>query len=316
MMEIFIRHYQVFFFCVILMVLGTACSSSSTNTTDTANEETESDKQIERIVSLSGSITEILFTLGYGDNVVGVDVTSTYPADAVQQKAQVGHVRNLNIEALLGLNPDLIIAEQSDKDKPVFTQLQNAGADLLFLDGTHTLDKPVNQAKTIIAKIGGEQEALQKMIDQQEQERQQLQTILTAAKHQPTVLFIYARGKGSMMVAGKNTPAEAMIELAGGKNAVNSFEGFKALSVEGLVEADPDVILMFESGLKSLGGKDGLYSIPGIEQTQAGINGRVIAMEGLYLLGFTPRVTKAAVQLAQQLQAFDYGESLTYYIKK
>jgi iron complex transport system substrate-binding protein len=119
----------------------------------------------------------------------------------------------------------------------------------------------------------------------------------------PKVLFIYARGKGSLMVAGKNTAASVMIELAGGQNAVQSFEGFRALSAEGLMEAQPEVLLLFDSGLQSLGGVEGLLQIPGLAQTPAGQQGHIIGMDGLYLLGFTPRAARAAADLSGRLQA-------------
>ena len=82
----------------------------------------------------------------------------------------------------------------------------------------------------------------------------------------------------------------------------------EALSAEGLLQAQPDAILLFESGLQSLGGKEGLMQVEGIAQTPAGRNDRFIAMDGLYLLGFTPRAGEAAFELAEVLKDIETAQ--------
>ncbi|RYE25552.1 MAG: hemin ABC transporter substrate-binding protein, partial [Sphingobacteriales bacterium] len=118
---------------------------------------------------------------------------------------------------------------------------------------------------------------------------------------QPNVLFIYARGAGTLMVAGDHTYPNSMIKLSGGKNAITGFEDFKPLTAEALVAANPDVILMFDSGLQSLGGADGLMQIPGLAQTNAGKKKQVIEMDGQYLTGFGPRTGEAIATLSKKL---------------
>jgi iron complex transport system substrate-binding protein len=104
-----------------------------------------------------------------------------------------------------------------------------------------------------------------------------------------------------MMVAGKNTQVEKMIELAGGVNAVDDFTEFKPLTAEALVAANPDVILLFDSGLSSLGGVDGLLEVQGIRQTNAGKNKKFVEMEGQFLTGFSQRLGKAVEELAKRI---------------
>jgi iron complex transport system substrate-binding protein len=115
------------------------------------------------------------------------------------------------------------------------------------------------------------------------------------------VLFIYARGTGSMMVAGTETPVEKMIQLAGAQNAVTEFTGFKQLSPESLVAANPDVILLFDSGLESLAGIDGLLKVPGVAQTNAGRNKKIVSMDGQFLSGFGLRLPDAVNELNKKL---------------
>ena len=117
----------------------------------------------------------------------------------------------------------------------------------------------------------------------------------------PSVLFLYARGTERLMVAGRETNADAVIRYAGGTNAVQSFEGFKVLSPETLTESKPEIILMFESGLASLDGKAGLERLPGLSATPAMQNNHIIVMEGYYLLGFGPRQAEAVAELAKKI---------------
>lgn len=288
---------------ILIFLLGSGMLLSSCGKDPNAKANKEH-RPYERIVSLSGGITETLFTLGVGGSVVGVDVTSTYP-NAIDKIPNLGHVSKLNTEAILGLQPDLIVAEAKDSNQIALQQLQAAGIEVLYLESSYTLDRPVQQASLLAKKLGSPG-AYQQLVDAHQQNAMALKAILDGQTYQPKVLFVYARGKGSMMVAGQNTAASAMIALAGGQNAITSFEGFRALSPEGLVETQPEVILLFESGLQSLGGMEGLLSVSGLKQTPAGRHQRIIAMDGLYLLGFTPRIAAAATELAEQLQAFRY----------
>lgn len=262
----------------------------------------------QRIISLDGAITETLFALGQGEKLVGIDRTSTYPPLKITEIPKLGHIRQLNAEAVLGLSPDLIIALEADRDNKVIQQLVAAKIEFLFVSKPHTLDGPMEMASTIAAKLGGEA-ALEQLITDNTENKQKLESLLSEIRTKPRVLFIYARGKGSMSVAGKNTSAEAIIQLAGGENAMTEFEEFQALSAEGLIEAAPDVLLLFESGLRSISGIEGLLEVPGVQQTPAGKNKKIIAMDGHYLLGFGPRAAQAAIELATKLHQEDIGNS-------
>jgi iron complex transport system substrate-binding protein len=120
---------------------------------------------------------------------------------------------------------------------------------------------------------------------------------------QKKVLFIYARGAGTMLVSGTGTSVDAMIKLAGARNAVQEFSDFKPLSAESLVVAQPDVILMFPDGLQSMGGLEGLLKVPGVAQTPAGKARKIITMDGELLTGFGLRLPEAIRELHDKIQA-------------
>src|SRR3546814_10521282 len=115
------------------------------------------------------------------------------------------------------------------------------------------------------------------------------------------VFFIYARGTGTMMVAGQLKQLDEMITLAGGENAVSGFEDFKPLTAESLVAANPDVILLFDSGLSSLGGIAGLLEVQGVAETNAGKARKVVEMDGQFLTGFGQRLGKAILELTKKI---------------
>lgn len=111
------------------------------------------------------------------------------------------------------------------------------------------------------------------------------------------MLFIYARGTGTMSVAGKGSSIDAMMELAGGKNAVQEFSDFKPYTTEALVEANPDIILMFDFGASSIGGKEAILKLPGVRITEAGKYGRILVMNAALLVNFSTRLPEAIMEL-------------------
>ncbi|WP_313377306.1 ABC transporter substrate-binding protein [Chishuiella sp.] len=264
------------------------------------NNVSETKKEIivsnEKIVSLNGAITEVLADLGYENNLVGVDVTSTYPSSVKEKAKDLGHVRSLSIESLLALKPTKVFATDKDITPEQISQLENAGISVEIIKQDYSIDGTKNLIKSVASTLNNTNyETLDNKIDT---DLKKLKLIPT----KPKVLFIYARGAGNLMVAGKNTPMEKIISIAGGENAITEFEDFKPLTPEAVVKSNPDYILMFDSGLKSIGGIDGVLKIEGIAPTNAGKNKKIIAMDGQLLCGFGPRVGEAAVQLNQLLQ--------------
>ncbi|MBO0951997.1 heme/hemin ABC transporter substrate-binding protein [Fibrella forsythiae] len=249
-----------------------------------------------RIVSLDGTVSEILCDLGLQARLVGVDVTSTYP-ESLQKLPKVGHNRNISAEGVLAQKPTLVLTtEKAGTKAEVLDQLRSAGVQVITfkqefsVEGTRKLITDIattcrvpSKARVVIRRMEGDLAKVQK------------------AAGRPKVLFIYARGAGTMFVAGRGTPVEKMIELAGGQNATPQFEDFKPLTTESLVAANPDIILLFDSGLESLGGANGLLNVPGVAQTNAGKTNRFVTMDGHLLTGFTPRLGKALGELARKI---------------
>jgi len=251
-----------------------------------------------KIVSLNGAVSEILVDLGFEDNIVGVDVASTYPA-SLQEKPKVGHSRQIAAEGVLALGPDVVIATSNDVKPELAEQIRNTGVKLFLFDHEYSPEGTKELIRSMADSLGRKAKG-DSIIAVIEADLAKVKAI-KKTEPKPKVLFIYARGTGTMMVAGKDTQVEKIIELAGGVNAVNDFTDFKPLTAEALVAANPDVILLFDSGLSSLGGIDGLLEVQGIKQTNAGKNRKVVEMDGQFLTGFSQRLGKAVLELAEKI---------------
>lgn len=270
--------------------------NSETAANGEKSEKTNTDSV--RIVSLSGAVSETLAGIGMESNIVGVDVTSTYP-ESLQSKAKVGSTHNLNIEAILALKPTYVIGMKERGLKPEqATQLQQAGVKVWVIDQEYSIDG-TKKVITMLADSFQKKEEGQKMVGNIDASLQALPKYETT----PSVLFIYARGAGALSVCGDDMPMAKMIVLAGGVNAAKEIQGFKPLTAEALVKQNPDAILLFDSGLQSLDGPEGMLKVPGVAQTKAGKNKNFIVMDGELLSSFGPRVAEAIKQLGEKIHS-------------
>lgn len=286
----------------LILTVGVCFTLSSCNE-DKDTEQTTSESEVGgsplKIISLSGVITEVLFELGQGNNIVGIDITSTYPAENLVGKAQLGHTSKLNAEAILALSPDIIFCLETDAEKPVLKQLAESGLKVIPLSTSTYFDNSVQLAQQLAQHVILDTEVRDRLVAKVEADSLALNRFLAEVDDAPKVLFIYARGTARLFVGGADTPVAAMINKAGGMNAIEDMVGYKELTSEALLSANPDVVLMFSSGLSSLDGVEGLTQISGMSQTKAYQNQRILAMDGHYLSSFGPRAGQAGLELAK-----------------
>lgn len=252
-----------------------------------------------RIVSVGGAVTEIVFALGHGSDVVAVDTSSVFP-ESVATLPHVGYQRTLAAETVLAQSPDLVIASSDAGPPTALEQIRAAGVRVEIVHAAYTIDDAAKEIEAIGAIVHAR--AATTLAGELRTQGTQATTRATATPG-AKALFVYARGAGTTMVAGTDTAPDAMIALAGGRNAASGFSGFKPLSAEVVVEAAPDVIIIPARGLTSLGGETGLLSLPGLASTPAAKAHRIIAMDDLLLLGFGPRLPAAIDELSRSLHA-------------
>ena len=250
-----------------------------------------------RIVSANGTLSEIISGLGLEKQLVGVDITSTYPA-SLDKVPKIGHNRSISAEGIIALNPDVIVyTDQSMLSPSLIKQLNSSGKKVVEFKHEYTKEGAIKLIREVGAYFNAKPQA-EKMVKTLEADLAKI-TKPTSPKK---LLFIYARGTGTLMVSGTGTSLDRLFSLTGNKNAVQGFTEFKPLTAESLLAANPDVLVLFSSGLDSVEGADGLLKVPGIANTNAGRNRKIVAMDGQFLTGFGPRLGKAAIELAQKIK--------------
>jgi len=254
-----------------------------------------------RLISLFGDITEIVYALGVQEYLVARDASSIYPREA-EELPNLGFAGSLNVEAILNLEPTLIIGSAMAGPPEVLEQLRQAGVEVLILEELTGLDAPQIKFRLIGDALGLSERAEAMALDVQSR----LEAVLAAAATDSPlrVLHIYIRRGGLQLVSGAGNEAQTIIEAAGGVDAAAEagIVGWQQLTPEALVAADPDVYLVMDRGLEVVGGVEGLLEIPGMAETQAGRGQHVISMPDLYLLGFGPRLPEAISDLARFLE--------------
>ncbi|WNJ91137.1 hemin ABC transporter substrate-binding protein [Bosea sp. 685] len=254
----------------------------------------------ERIVAAGGVITEVLYALGLQDRLVGVDSTSQFPAEALKDKPNIGYVRALSAEGVLSLKPSLVMAITSAGPPDAISLLNEAGVRLARIPDDMSADGVVTKIEAIGA-VAGAVEPARRLAAQTKARFDELATLRTALPAKRRVLFVLSLQNGRTMVGGRNSSADAIIDLAGGINAAAAVEGYKPMTDEAIIAAAPDAILMMRNSGNHDTATEALFALPAFSQTPAAAQRAHIVMDGLYLLGFGPRTPAAARDLMAAL---------------
>ena len=250
----------------------------------------------ERIVIAGGALTEIVFALGAGDHVVGVDKTSSFP-EKVKQLPQIGYWKLLNIEGILSLKPSLFITLNDVEPENIIDQVNQSKVDVLPLKRVPgTIELLYENINKIAVKLDKQKEG-QALIERIKTNIADIEAKVATHAQKTKVLALMSMG-GTNSVAGKNTTIDALITIAGGENLANH-NSFKSYTAESLITLNPEVIILNKYSIDQLGGLDKVNTIPGITETAAFKDNRIIIIDDSYLFGIGPRVDEAAKILFQ-----------------
>ncbi len=253
----------------------------------------------QRIVAVGGAVTETLFLLGEGERVVGADTTSTYP-EATEALPKVGYMRRLSAEGLLSLRPDLVLAAEGAGPPDALETVARAGVRVETVPEARAIPGVVDKVRRI-AEIVAVPERGRVLADAIRRRAAIVERALDDIENRPRVLFLMALREGALLSAGRETAAAAIIALAGGRNLFDDFSGYKPVSAESALARRPDYVLVMTHTAEQHGGVSAMARDPrlaGLEAVQAG---RLVAMDGLKLLGFGPRTADAVAALARRL---------------
>lgn len=254
---------------------------------------------VARTVSIGGAITEILYSLGLESRLVGVDTTSLYPVQALRDKPNVGYMRQISAEGVLGLNPTLILAIQGAGPRETMDLLDTAKVPLVLVPESFSEPGLIEKIR-LVGRVMGVEARAECLSTAVGADLARLREMRARVTKPVRVMFVMSLQNGRAMAAGHNTAADEIIRLAGGVNAVDAYDGYKVIGDEAIAAARPDAVLSIARGRDSLQA-DAVYAHPGFALTPAAANRRFITMDGLYLLGFGPRTAAAARDLAIEL---------------
>ncbi len=271
-----------------------------------ASHQAEAPQEKERIITIGGAPTEIVFALGRGDEVVADDLSSTYPPEAARLP-KVGYIRQISPEGVLSMNPDLVVTSESLGPPPAKQAMKRVSIPVVWCPEPESPEALYASLEKVGQALDREENAAALIADIKKQ-LADVQAATAAWETQPRVIFFMRPPSMDRpgMVAGANTRADALIVLAGGQNAATGVKGYQPYALESLIAAQPDVILL-GTGMghgAGPGDADYLLGLDELSQVPAVQNGRVVAVP-MDDLSFGPRLGEAAARWSETISPAD-----------
>ena len=253
-----------------------------------------------RIVALANGSAEVITSLGLKSSLVGRDIASTTPELKSIPLVTSGH--QVIAEKVISLKPNLVIVDSSVGPKSALDAIKKAKIKISSVPQAWNL----NDIYIKVAAIG-------KLVNETKQADDLIKSMkasITRSKSdlgwKPKVIFLYLRGPSSIyLIGGPGSGADSLVNAIGGKDigAKTLKNPFNPLTSEALIAANPDVFLVMSNGLKSVGGISGFMKLPGVAQTNAGKNKKILSVDDSLLLSFGPRTPDLLAQMSTSLKA-------------
>jgi len=248
-------------------------------------------RQAQRVVSLGGTVTEIVYDLGEGGRLVADDLSSLYPK-AATLLPRVGYYRAVPLEGVLSMKPDLVLASENAGPPNVLDRIRALGVAVSTISDAPSLSSLYKRVGQVAAQLGvpAKGEALAAKI------RGGIEQARALPGESRRVLLVMNR-TGQLLAAGGNTAANEILTLAGLHNVLADQQGYKPVSAEGVAALAPDMIVITSASLKASNGLAAFLASPGIAMTPAARHRRVAVMDDLLILGLGPRTGQAIREL-------------------
>ena len=264
------------------------------------------EEDVSRILPLDlyGTYSKTIAGLGLVDNIVGRTVSSTEPALADTEVVTTGG-HTLNAEAILNLHPTLVIIDHSIGPREVIDQIRAAGVATVIMSPQRSIASIGDDIRDIASVVGLPEEG-EKLAERSVAEVEEASTVVDELTPEDPLkmVFLYARGTGGVFfILGDAYGGRDLIEGLGGVDmaAEKGIMDLAPANAEALAELNPDVFVMMSEGLVSTGGIDGLMERPGIAQTTAGQNQRVLALPDGQSLAFGAQTGELLLRASREL---------------
>jgi len=301
MTRLMVKTLGVLVLMVLVITLCSSCSSGDKSSDKSAIEITDQlgrvvklDKVPQRIVSLAPQNTEILFALGLGDKIVGVTSYCNYPPEA-QEKPQIGGFSTVDIEKVVSLSPDLVVAALIH-EKETIPQLESHGLKVLAL-APKTLSE-VTQAIELVGKATGTETQAKKLVDDMEARMAAVASLVSGLSEESRPRVFYVVWHDPLMTAGGDTMQSQLIDFAGGRNIFSDLTYYPTVGLETLLDRQPQVIIAAVGhGSAQNGPLDWAKSEPRLKNTEALVQGKVFGIDADIASRGGPRMVDALEEM-------------------
>tara|TARA_B100001996_G_scaffold327997_1_gene275083 strand:- start:23 stop:1048 length:1026 start_codon:yes stop_codon:yes gene_type:complete len=265
-------------------------------------------ESVERIIPLDGSVAEVIFALGMGENVVATDISATWPPTA-DELPKIGYQRALNAEPIAAFSPTVLLGTEIAGPSQTIEDLRRLGYPVVIIPSNSGPKGPGEKIRAVAKALGVPQrgEILAGELDEK------IESVIqsSAEKVRPLVAVLYIRGKGTQLLLGRDSGIYWMIQAAGGANVADvlDIDDYTPITPESLLVANPDVIVVPSAGLESVDGIEGLLKIGGISQTKAGITRSIFSYDDQLLLGNGPRSGELLDRLVRDFDGIELTNS-------
>ena len=257
-------------------------------------------EDVSRIVVMNGDVTEVVYALGLGGNVVAVDTSATYPQQALALP-KIGYQRSLSAEGILSMAPTVVIGNTNAGPPEVLEQIRATGVPVVILDNVSTIAGASRKIRSVAQALGVPEKG-EELAAALEEQIGEVIALSAQAEDKPTAVFLYMRGLDSLFLIGQDHLSHELFEASGavsGAAKVGVMAPFIPLTAEALAATDPDCIVVLTAGLESVGGEEGLLRIPGVGQTSAAEEGCIVDFDDQYFGGGGPRTASVLMDLLQ-----------------
>ena len=296
---------KIFIFTILLALFITGCAPAATpapvgiTLTDGLGRTVVMKEAAQRIISIAPSNTEILFAIGAGSQMVGRDALSDYPKEAANVTDIGSAYEALNMEMIVSLKPDLIVAAEINTAEQV-KALEDLGLTVYYLKNPNTLEEMYTNLEIMAQLTGREKEAATLIESLKARVAAVDEKIMPLSSRISIFYEIDGTDPAKPYTAGKGTFLTLLIERAGGYNIAADIEGYPQLSLEQVVAADPMFILLGDAAYGVT--PESVAARPGWENLTAVKNGQVVPFDDNLLSRPGPRLVDGLEALANLLR--------------
>lgn len=294
---------------VMAMMIFVGCSSKPTTMQDREGNEFNVPKEVNTIISTAPSNTEVLVALGLADKLVAVDKYSA-DVEGISEDLPKIDFRNPDAEAIIALNPDIVIASGHNKagDEDPFALIKEAGIPVAYIPSSYSIDGIYGDIEFIASLTDTEKEG-KDLINSMKEEIESIKSIGNTITDKKNVYFEIGAGSG-LYTFGNETFLNEMIETIGATNVFGEENSWITVTPEAVIDANPDVILANTPGTNEAGltAVEDIKSREGWDTVAAVQNGDVYEIDKNSSSRASQNIIKALKEMAKAVYPDEYKD--------